>query len=73
MFTPKENPGYNKLTQEATEVIHGWLQNNWYETSAEEPLLLKEAPAFEDKPSTEDKPADEVKPATEDAGFQEVL
>jgi hypothetical protein len=53
MFTPRENPGYNKLAQDATEVIHGWLQNGWYETSAEEPLLLEEAPLTEDVLSPE--------------------
>jgi len=53
MFTPRENPGYNKLAQDATEVIRGWLQNGWYETSAEEPLLLEEAPLPEDGLSPE--------------------
>ncbi|KAF9771134.1 hypothetical protein IL306_011236 [Fusarium sp. DS 682] len=53
MFTPRENPGYNKLVQDASNVIHGWLQNGWYETSAEEPLLLEEAPLAEEVPSTE--------------------
>ncbi|KAL4726234.1 hypothetical protein ACLX1H_006912 [Fusarium chlamydosporum] len=67
MFTPKENPGYNKLTQDATEVIHSWLQNNWYETSAEDPLLLEEAPPSEDKPVAEEKPP------VEDAVVQEIL
>ncbi|KAF5668905.1 hypothetical protein FHETE_5172 [Fusarium heterosporum] len=51
MFTPKENPGYNMLVQDATGVIHEWLQNDWYETSAEDPLLLEEAPKSEDLPS----------------------
>ncbi|KAH6964066.1 hypothetical protein DER45DRAFT_610395 [Fusarium avenaceum] len=51
MFTPKENPGYNKLTQDATGVIFEWLQNDWYETSAKDPLLLEEAPPAEDLPS----------------------
>ncbi|KAF4991184.1 hypothetical protein FGRMN_7989 [Fusarium graminum] len=51
MFTPKENPGYNMLVQDATGVIYEWLQNDWYETSAEDPLLLKEAPRSEDSPS----------------------
>lgn len=51
MFTPKENPGYNQLTQDATGVIFEWLQNEWYETSAKDPLLLEEAPSSEDLPS----------------------
>lgn len=67
MFTPRENPGYNKLTQDATGVIHSWLQNDWYDTSAEEPLLLKEASPPEDKPSAEDKPA------TKDADMEETI
>ncbi|KAG5796087.1 hypothetical protein H9Q69_004882 [Fusarium xylarioides] len=53
MFTPRENPGYNKLAQDATEMIRGWLQNDWYETSAEEPLLLEDAPLTEDGLSPE--------------------
>ncbi|KAF4984536.1 hypothetical protein FDECE_17063, partial [Fusarium decemcellulare] len=45
MFTPKENPGYDGLVQDATGLIAEWLQNGWYETSAEEMALLEEAPA----------------------------
>ena len=67
MFTPRENPGYNKLTQDAAGVIHSWLQNDWYETSAEEPLLLKEASSPEDEPPAEDKPA------TKDADMEETV
>ncbi|KAM0238724.1 hypothetical protein ACHAPO_003697 [Fusarium lateritium] len=85
MFTPEENPGYNKLTQDATQLIYDWLQNSWYQTSAEEPLLLKEAPApeerplhvetslHEEKPLLENNPWSEDKPATKDAGIQEIL
>ncbi|KAF5024007.1 hypothetical protein F66182_3953 [Fusarium sp. NRRL 66182] len=54
MFTPRENPGYNKLVQDATEVIHEWLQNEWYETSAEDPLLLEEASQSKEAPSSEE-------------------
>lgn len=53
MFTPRENPEYNKLAQDATEVIRGWLQNGWYETSVEEPLLLEDAPLTGDGLSPE--------------------
>ncbi|KAF4465251.1 hypothetical protein FALBO_7894 [Fusarium albosuccineum] len=45
MFTPKENPGYDGLVQDATGLIAEWLQNGWYETSAEEMALLEQAPA----------------------------
>jgi hypothetical protein len=34
-------------------MIRGWLQNSWYETSAEEPLLLEDAPLTEDGLSPE--------------------
>ena len=55
MFTPRRNPRYNKLTLDATEVIFGWLQNQWYETSAEEPLLLEEAPSAGKEPPVEEE------------------
>lgn len=45
MFDPKENPGYDQMSKDATGLIAGWLQNNWYESSAEDMLMLEEAPA----------------------------
>ncbi|KAH7162507.1 hypothetical protein B0J13DRAFT_669209 [Dactylonectria estremocensis] len=44
MFTPRENPGYKTLLQDATGLIEGWLQNGWYETSVEDQPLLEQAP-----------------------------
>lgn len=44
MFEAKENPGYNNLAEDATSFIRGWVQNEWYETSAEpKPMLEYEA------------------------------
>ncbi|GAB1320397.1 hypothetical protein MFIFM68171_10607 [Madurella fahalii] len=34
MFEPKENPGYEKLTNDAKDMVTGWLRNDWYETSS---------------------------------------
>jgi hypothetical protein len=42
MFEAKENPGYEELTQEATGLIRGWLQNEWYETSSQPMPMLEE-------------------------------
>jgi hypothetical protein len=36
MFEPHENPGYQKLCFDATQMIKGWLNNDWYEASSEE-------------------------------------
>lgn len=44
MFDPKENPGYEKMSQEATGLIAGWLHNDWYESSAEEKPMIEAAP-----------------------------
>ncbi|KAK1751857.1 hypothetical protein QBC47DRAFT_391217 [Echria macrotheca] len=35
MFEPKENPNYEKMSNEARDMIAGWLNNDWYESSAE--------------------------------------
>ncbi|KAJ4403306.1 hypothetical protein N0V82_010675 [Gnomoniopsis sp. IMI 355080] len=35
MFEPKENPGYDKLTDGAAELIAKWTKNDWYESSTE--------------------------------------
>ncbi|KAK1827785.1 hypothetical protein QBC39DRAFT_290595 [Podospora conica] len=34
MFEPKENPGYEKLANDATEMIASWFRTDWYETSS---------------------------------------
>lgn len=33
MFEPKENPGYDKLAHDASDMIAKWLRNDWYESS----------------------------------------
>lgn len=35
MFEPKENPGYDKLSNTAAELIAKWTRNDWYESSTE--------------------------------------
>ncbi|KAK4192028.1 hypothetical protein QBC35DRAFT_485410 [Podospora australis] len=35
MFEPKENPGYEKLGNDAKDMIASWMNNDWYESSAE--------------------------------------
>jgi len=34
MFEPKENPGYEKLANEARDMVAGWFRNDWYESSS---------------------------------------
>jgi len=36
MFEPKHNPNYERLTQDATQMIASWTKNQWYETSGVE-------------------------------------
>jgi len=33
MFTPKDNPAYEKLANDATQMIVRWVQKDWYESS----------------------------------------
>lgn len=35
MFEPKENPGYDKLSSTAADLIAKWSQNDWYDSSTE--------------------------------------
>lgn len=35
MFEPKENPGYDKLSGTAADLIAKWSTNDWYESSTE--------------------------------------
>ncbi|KAI9166774.1 hypothetical protein HJFPF1_02888 [Paramyrothecium foliicola] len=44
MFEAKENPGYDQLADDATELIRGWLQNDWYETSSDPMPMLEQTP-----------------------------
>ncbi|KAL1838144.1 hypothetical protein VTJ49DRAFT_2995 [Mycothermus thermophilus] len=34
MFEPKDNPGFEKLANEARDMIASWLRNDWYEGSS---------------------------------------
>ncbi|KAK3302260.1 uncharacterized protein B0T15DRAFT_298876 [Chaetomium strumarium] len=34
MFEPSENPDYQKLANEARDMIASWLRNDWYESSS---------------------------------------
>lgn len=34
MFEPKENPGYEKLANNARDMVVGWMNNDWYEASS---------------------------------------
>ncbi|KXX75555.1 hypothetical protein MMYC01_207621 [Madurella mycetomatis] len=34
MFEPKENPGYEKLANDARDMVAGWMDNDWYEASS---------------------------------------
>lgn len=43
MFEPKENPGYEKLAQDAAGTIEKWFQNEWYQASSDaEPEKVEE-------------------------------
>jgi hypothetical protein len=42
MFEKKENPEYDKLAGDARDLVAGWLQNEWYETSVEDHKLIEE-------------------------------
>ena len=35
MFEPGENPGYDKLSNTAADLISKWSTNDWYESSTE--------------------------------------
>ena len=47
MFEKSDNPGYERLARDATGFVVEWLQNDWYETSAESKPMLKEKPQSE--------------------------
>jgi hypothetical protein len=34
MFEPKENPGFERLSYDATDMVAGWFRNDWYESSS---------------------------------------
>lgn len=39
MFESKENPGYDKLTNDAAQTIARWTMNDWYESSTEADIM----------------------------------
>lgn len=43
MFELKENPAYENLSQDATTLIVGWVEKDWYESSVEVLGELEEA------------------------------
>lgn len=43
MFEPNNNPGYNVLLKDATELVVTWTRNEWYESSSE-PQADREMP-----------------------------
>lgn len=63
MFTPEENPGYDRLVQDAAEYVHGWLQNEWYESSVEERPMLEQAPSSSEGTSQVQEDAAAAPPA----------
>lgn len=34
MFEPRDNPGYEKLARDATDMIASWFRTDWYESSS---------------------------------------
>ncbi|OLN83686.1 hypothetical protein CCHL11_09726 [Colletotrichum chlorophyti] len=43
MFEAKQNPGYEKLKEDAVNLIAQWTRNDWYEASADDKPAIKEA------------------------------
>lgn len=39
MFERNENPAYEKLTDDAAQIISKWAMNDWYESSSEAQIL----------------------------------
>ena len=42
MFFPKNNPGFDDLAQNARALIVRWTKGEWYESSFEDPMSIKE-------------------------------
>lgn len=38
MFEPKDNPAYEKLANDARDMIAAWLRNDWYESNLAEAI-----------------------------------
>lgn len=47
MFEPKENPGYDKLSSTAADLIAKWSTNDWYESSTEGEIMRDKETAVE--------------------------
>lgn len=47
MFEPKENPGYDKLSGTAADLIAKWSSNDWYESSTEGEIAVDKETAPE--------------------------
>jgi hypothetical protein len=57
MFTPKDNPGYYSMSEQAKELIVQWASNNpWYEQINEETAA---GAGFEEEAEMVEKPAEE--------------
>lgn len=35
MFEANENPGYDQLVKDATQLVAKWLDNDWYKASGQ--------------------------------------
>lgn len=47
MFEPAKNPGYEKLSNDAAELIAKWTRNDWYESSFDSAGAIEDTPAGE--------------------------
>ncbi|KAK7736274.1 hypothetical protein SLS53_007109 [Cytospora paraplurivora] len=47
MFEPTKNPGYEKLSNDAAELIAKWTRNEWYESSFDSAGAIEDTPADE--------------------------
>ncbi|KAF2014771.1 hypothetical protein BU24DRAFT_423671 [Aaosphaeria arxii CBS 175.79] len=66
MFEPKNNPGYYNMSELAKELLHDWLNNEWYEES-EGPLkdtTLDEDAEMVEQPDDLDEEFENVKRPT---------
>jgi hypothetical protein len=63
MFTPKDNPGYYSMSEQAKEMIVQWASNNpWFDDSEEGAVA---GAAFEEEAEMVEKPAEEEFDPTE--------
>ncbi|KAK5990118.1 hypothetical protein PT974_08384 [Cladobotryum mycophilum] len=50
MFEPKKNPGYDKLSLDAKDLIKQWVDKDWYESSFEPKARIEAAPQPQPQP-----------------------